>query len=79
LTIGPEYVIMFPNLAEPRDTGMKDWISVEDRLPDNPNEVLVFYQYNDSAAGQWVTEYVDSSWLTQLPITHWMPLPGPPK
>jgi hypothetical protein len=65
------------------------WISVKDRLPDIRHAVLAFTpHYNNIWAlllhedGLWYywmagcQEY-DPLWMG--PITHWMPLPEPPK
>lgn len=62
----------------------KEWISVEDLLPANPNEVImggecceVCYNidigYYDS--GEWILKGGESP---KWKITHWMPLPEPP-
>lgn len=65
---------------------VQEWISVKDRLPENSDYYLVLHQdkYNGSAsialdkyvkcgAGEW--------WANEFThnITHWMPIPGPPK
>ena len=54
------------------------WISVEDRLPNKYESVLVLsnagYISIDSLCG-------DNIWLEHriIKVTHWMPLPTPPK
>lgn len=54
------------------------WISVEDRLPDKqPCEYLVVNGNNVETA-----ICLDNMWITPrrvIKITHWMPLPEPPK
>lgn len=58
-----------------------DWISVKDRLPDEAEFVLVW----GSHAMPWLVQIIegqftdveDGEWLTG--VTHWMPLPEPPK
>jgi len=62
---------------------MSDWISVEDRLPDEQGHYLVIHS-NDN--GMWV----DHFWKDGSKVggyfgtvgageaTHWMPLPKPP-
>ena len=65
---------------------VQEWISVDDRLPEDIGYYLVVYRdkYNGSTsialdnyvkcgAGEW--------WASEFTrnITHWMPLPEPPK
>lgn len=61
---------------------MSEWISIEDRLPNNDNVVLVINKHrvtiaryfgNESWSGRQGKEHRLST------ITHWMPLPEPPK
>lgn len=56
---------------------MNEWISVKDRLPEPWVEVLVY------RGADWpvVSCEVDTNrnWLHFFNITHWMPLPEPPK
>ena len=63
---------------------MSEWIRVEDRLPESDDSVLVFIQnshdeeieiasYNPNRRRAW-----DIDWLNAT-VTHWMPLPKPPK
>ena len=67
-----------------------NWISVKDRLPVNDDEVLVIGEgwdgmywwriYFVDADGQWYTIEGDTvNDLSAKRITHWMPLPEPPK
>lgn len=58
------------------------WIPVEERLPERDTEVLV-YAYNHNI---WVWEYHGNAWEAEDGyyheldvVTHWMPLPEPPK
>lgn len=66
-----------------------EWIKVTDRLPEFDTEVLVFGEgkvekanlksYSTSSSGIdccWVDKHDDVWWIV---ITHWMPLPEPPK
>ncbi len=69
---------------------MSEWISVEDRLPDNfgwflvidnylpncANITMGFYEYEDSFAWLPIDSRNDSD---SMDITHWMPLPKPPE
>ena len=54
------------------------WISVKDRLPNRDEYVLVWggeYMFIDCLHNnEWA-----SSWIVEAHITHWMPLPEPPK
>ena len=55
-----------------------NWISVEDKLPENFDDVLIHYADGRIDIG---CRYPDG-WMTERswgPITHWMPLPEPPK
>lgn len=80
---------------------MSEWISVEDRLPDVDEQVIVFAEGKiDGFIGDTVmavsrryyplrscnaeSTYIDwvAPWayfLVDYKITHWMPLPQPPK
>lgn len=52
------------------------WISVEDRLPEKTELVLV-----KSKLVKMKTDFIckDGNWYTTPAVTHWMPLPEPPK
>jgi len=57
-----------------------EWISIKDKLPEINEEVLVmdrdfmdFAYYNSE--GQWI----DREFIDLDDVTHWMPLPEPPK
>lgn len=59
------------------------WISVEEKLPENDDNYLVFT--SDKNEEEIATYYGDGEWLTHdltnltRLVTHWMPLPEPPK
>ena len=61
---------------------MSEWISVKDRLPETPVEVLVFnlgtwvLAYWNEDVGQWILYNGDK---VLRYVTHWMPLPEPPE
>ena len=68
---------------------VQEWISVKDRLPEKGTEVLAFDHYGRPLIAKLVENYYFSdgvSWYDRLGyylgmsiITHWMPLPEPPK
>lgn len=58
-----------------------EWISVEDRLPDMYKSVIVCTARGTVEQG-WLTVY--GNWecavgVYSIQVTHWMPLPEPPK
>lgn len=64
------------------------WISVKDRLPEEDVTVLAFVNYSvndarleriDSAAYRGKLWLMGSDIYSERFITHWMPLPEPPK
>ena len=66
-----------------REWGQSEWVSVKDRLPENGETVLV---YRPTMKIQYMTSYYwyrfcDGAIDIQGNdvITHWMPLPEPPK
>lgn len=55
-----------------------NWISVKDKLPKNFDDVLAIYE----SGRMDVTCRHSDGWLMERhwgPVTHWMPLPEPPK
>ena len=70
---------------------MAEWISVNDRLPDSNEDVLVCVidsgepcvmygvRLNDGE-WEWEGDAIGGWWEPlDLQVTHWMPLPEPPK
>lgn len=64
------------------------WISVEDRLPEENTDVLIYRGgfrddlmnvYTYMGHNEWEDEYGYWSRTDDEGITHWMPLPEPPK
>lgn len=71
-----------------------DWISVRDRLPEKYKDVLAFIKYDggehynpcyeqfiawlNTDDGDWDSVYDDFN-QSDGEVTHWMPLPEPPK
>lgn len=71
----------------PTITPQSEWVSVEDRLPDTAGEFLVVYHpcYGDKVTSE-IRVGIDSfrgktAWAKRKyqRVTHWMPLPKPPK
>jgi len=63
---------------------MTNWISVEDRLPVEDIWVLLYSDEEEEQIG-WLNKHgkfttiSDDRFLFSNEITHWMPLPNPPK
>lgn len=64
---------------------MTEWISVESELPEERVDVIV---YCDGCGGSFLitAKYMDGLWVDTWSggenmecVTHWMPLPEPPK
>ena len=58
---------------------MENWISVKDKLPKGDKKVLC---YSDSNGGYLCIDNLGMrgyEWCQCFSITHWMPLPDPPK
>lgn len=69
-----------------------NWVSIKDKLPERDKKVLVFITSNDLNK-EWSDIRIDaihtrkgkkywshfSGLITNVVITHWMPLPSPPK
>lgn len=61
------------------------WVSVKDKLPQNKTRVLAYSKYHDIHDVIW--SWADNCWYDKITggaymedfITHWMPLPLPPK
>lgn len=65
---------------------MNEWISVKDKLPENFETVLALCKDGDMFVGrhtswqQWqIWTAKKSTKIVQRTVTHWMPLPEPPK
>ena len=63
---------------------MSEWISVKDALPDHEDEVLVWNSYEgQNEIGKMICgkihAYIDREFQEFDNISHWIPLPEPPK
>ena len=63
-----------------------EWISVKERLPEDRKPVLVYtgggfickaYWFNTNDSIEWIS-FVNFEDIEEY-VTHWMPLPEPPK
>lgn len=66
---------------------MNEWISVKDRLPecgvnvlvtDGIHQMVTWCEFVDGTF-QWVDNFIEYVNVRFKPVTHWMPLPEPPK
>ena len=55
------------------------WVSVKDELPEPCKAVLVYGKTGDMV--NWRVDYITECgmWANSFTVTHWMPLPEPPK
>lgn len=59
---------------------MSEWISVEDRLPEEYVTVLGYYDIYGRAISLWTgINWSSSDLIGTLPPTYWMPLPPGPE
>lgn len=63
---------------------MSEWISVKKRLPETKTCVMMYFRVSTEilfyALGTWTGKvWKDYYGRTVKGITHWQPLPGPPK
>ena len=64
---------------------VQEWISVDDRLPEDDSDVLAYLQI-DQEGRIYPANYAKGVWFDCIfntpatgTTTHWMPLPEPPK
>ena len=64
---------------------VQEWISVDDKLPEEKVNCVVYYKHaycdNDDywAIGIWFYDGEKFLFDPAYKVTHWMPLPNPPK
>ena len=74
------------SLSKRLESAQPKWISVEERLPGDNDDVLVRYVHSNGKRYHTVGNYLSpfDTWFTDIDndvviITHWMPLPEAPK
>lgn len=87
------YIESFIDACPTLEEKMPGWISVKDRLPENNVRVLVCSNNGDKDSAIAITHYTQKKYGFNIEgwnepwqyffynhdITHWMPLPEPPK
>jgi len=71
-----------PTVAKDTNVLSNGWISVKDKLPEPPAQCLVYSAKASRPRGMETATYTELGWMTAAyfpGITHWMPLPEPPK
>ena len=66
-------------MMPPTLTPQNEWVSVEERLPEDKQRVIVRCEHVGTSVG-WI---LWGNWMTDIgpgagKVTHWMPLPAPP-
>jgi hypothetical protein len=57
-----------------RDDAMSEWIPVSERLPPEETRVLAY-----DGTSVFESEYMHGRWEWLADVTHWLPMPNPPK
>lgn len=55
------------------------WISVKERLPERYERILTYDKYSGVKENWLLRSFHGVSWSYGFHVTHWMPLPEPPK
>lgn len=80
--VNPDYVIRLAKeaIAAIKEDKWQGWISVNDKLPENWQVVLVWSSLMNRCIVNSYHEHTDqdSAWFKRK-FTHWMPLPEEPK
>ena len=77
--LAPDALALIERLESERDAALSKvpkWISVEDRLPDHNQRVLA---YRAESRDTFEEFRMCCGWAIKGKITHWMPLPEPPR
>lgn len=60
---------------------INNWISVKDKLPEDDEYVLIYHNGSKAIKISWYSSF-NEKWMmdyNNIHITHWQPLPEPPK
>ena len=76
----PADIVIEDIRSMPTLTPPNEWVSVEERLPEEKQRVIVRCERVGTSVG-WI---LWGGWMTDIgphagEVTHWMPLPQPPK
>lgn len=80
--INPQAADMLEKLAAEKDAKEPEWISVKDRLPGTPDTYFCCVNSLAFPGSQYVKPLKlcgNGKWWNDADVTHWMPLPEPPK
>ena len=58
---------------------MTEWINASDRLPDNQQAVIAHNVDGDVTMAVWCGSHWDMLGPASDSVTHWMPMPAPPR
>jgi hypothetical protein len=77
---GPEigFIGALKSLIDEQQT-VSGWISVKDRIPDTYKAVITYDKYSGVKENWLLKSKPCVSWSQGFHVTHWMPLPEPPK
>jgi hypothetical protein len=80
---GVAFPISTANFLIANGVTVQQWIPVTERLPENDQYALCVMEDGSFRVFQW--NYIDwmwndgNEWWQEKDVTHWMPLPEPPK
>ena len=61
-------------------SGMSNWISVNDRMPERRGTYLTFCRYRDGDTAMKIKLWKDGAFTSEArAVTHWMELPADPE